>query len=167
VAFSPDGRQIATGGGEDEIRVWDAARGEQIQTLAAHMRPVRTVAFSPDGRQLAASGDKMVKIWDLATGQETLTLKGHTFGVPCVAFSPDGQRLASAGYDGALRVWDARPWTPELRIEQEARGLIRQLVAKVGHKAEVIRQIEQDPSLSAEVKQEALEMIKRWQEAPR
>jgi Flp pilus assembly protein TadD len=109
----------------------------------------------------------MVKVWDIISEQETLSLTGHTFGVPTVAFSPDGQQLASADFAGTVRMWDARPWTPQLRMEQEARNLIRHLYAALGLKAAVIEQINQDPILRADVRQQALEMTKSWQEDPR
>ena len=92
-------------------------------------------------------------------------MKGHTLGFPSVAFSPEGLRLAAASFDGMVRVWDARPWTPQLRIEQEARNLINHLDSKLGSKAKVIQIIEQDTALAAEVRQEALEMTKRWRPA--
>ena len=56
-----------------------------------------------------------MKVWDATSGQETLTLKGHTGGVNSVAFSADGERLASASDDGTVKVWDARPLTPETK----------------------------------------------------
>ncbi len=150
------------------VRIWDAVTGQQLgEEFTGHVSDVFCVAFSPDGKRLASGGasvDKTVKIWDLATGQETLTLKGPALGIPSVAFNPDGLRLAAASYDDTVRVWDARPWTPELRIEQEARNLINSLYASTRQKAEVIRRIEQDPALTAEVRQEALEMTKRWLE---
>jgi WD40 repeat protein/serine/threonine protein kinase len=168
VVFSPDGNWLASASNDATVRIWDAASGQEIQNLEGHIFGVYGVAFSPDGKRLAsASADKMVKVWDVISGQETLSLNGHTLGVSSVAFSADGLQLASGGFDGTVRVWDARPWTPQLRIEQEARNLINLLYANLGQRAKVIRRIEQDPALSAELRQEALEMTKRWMEDAR
>src|SRR5262249_36249469 len=101
---------------------------------------------------------------DTKSGQETLTLKGHTYGIPSVTFSPDGQLLASVGYDRTLRVWDARPWSPQLRVEQQARNLISVLYASLGVKADIIKSIREDLTLRNEVRQEALAMTRQWQE---
>jgi WD40 repeat protein/serine/threonine protein kinase len=167
VVFSPDNNRFASASSDTTVKLWDAASGQEMQIMEGHIFGVNCVTFSPDGKRLAsASADKMVKVWDTVSGQETLTLKGHTFGVPSAAFSPDGARLASAGYDRTVRVWDSRPWTPQLRIEHEARNLIGLLYANVGLKAEVIQRIEQDATLGPEVRQEALEMTKRWCEDP-
>jgi WD40 repeat protein/serine/threonine protein kinase len=168
VAFSPDGSRLASGSGDTTVRIWDSNSGQQLQRLEGHIYAVYGMAFSPDGMRLASAGpDKTVKVWDATSGQETLSLKGHTRGIVSVAFSPDGLQLASAGFDGTVRVWDARPWTPQLRIEQEARNLINFLYANAKQKDEVIQRIEQDSSLSAEVRREALDMVKRWLENPR
>jgi WD40 repeat protein/tRNA A-37 threonylcarbamoyl transferase component Bud32 len=109
VAFSSDGRRLATAGGFDKtVRVWDAATGKELLTLKGHTGAVRGVAFSPDGRRLASAGsDRTVRMWDAATGQELLTLKGHAGEVRGVAFSPDSRRLASASEDKTVWVWDA------------------------------------------------------------
>ncbi len=107
VVFSPDGTHIATAGGDNTARIWDAATGKELFTLVGHTQLVRTVRYSPDGKYLAtASADSTAKIWDAASGQLLLTLSGHTNAVQDVAFSPDGTRLATASRDQTVRVWD-------------------------------------------------------------
>ena len=116
MAFSPDGRRLASVGGllavhpDREVKVWDAQTGQEVLSLRGHVGGLRSVAFSPDGRRLASAGlDQTVKLWDAATGQEVLTLRGHIDNVFCVAFSPDGHQLASASVDKTVRIWDATP----------------------------------------------------------
>jgi WD40 repeat protein/serine/threonine protein kinase len=117
VAFSLDGRWIASGSGDfnqrdkGEVKVWDSQTGRERLTLNGHMDGVWSVAFSPDGQRLATGGwDHNVKIWDLTTGQEALTLRAHPNAVWSVAFSHDGHRLVSASIDRTIRIWDGRPW---------------------------------------------------------
>jgi WD40 repeat protein len=108
LAYSVDGRRIASGSSERTVTVWDAATGQELLTLRGHTKSVTCVAYSPDGRGIAsASEDGTVKLWDAATGQETFTLRGHAGIVSGVAYSPDGHRIASSCRDRTLKVWDA------------------------------------------------------------
>jgi WD40 repeat protein len=119
VAFSPDGRWLASSTGvwgthqPGEIKLWDAWTGQVRFTLAGHPGPVMSVAFSPDGRLLASacaawrsSNAAGVKLWDVATGQEVRTLPACAGSVFGVAFRRDGRLLATAGGDGLVRLWD-------------------------------------------------------------
>lgn len=109
VAYSPDGKWIATTHWNTSAKLWDAETGQLILTFMGHTESVNSVAFSPDGIFIAtASDDGTVKIWNVGTGIETLTISGHDGPVHDVSFSPDGMALASAGEDGTVRVWNAR-----------------------------------------------------------
>jgi WD40 repeat protein len=107
VAFSPDGRRLASASEDHTIKLWDTATGQEVVTLRGHTDTVWCVGFSPDGSRLASSGeDHRLKVWDLRTGQESWSRDGGA-ALHGVAFSPDGRRLASAGWDEKIRIWDA------------------------------------------------------------
>src|SRR5690348_1903702 len=82
VAFSPDGKTLASAGVDKTIRLWDVATGRGLAALEGHTASVASVAFSPDGKTLAsASVDETIKLWDVAAGEERTTLRGHTEAV--------------------------------------------------------------------------------------
>jgi WD40 repeat protein len=107
VAFSRDGKLLASGSFQGSLKLWDAQTdAPPIRTVPAHIGPVSALAFNADGGRLASAGfDRFVKVWDVNTGQLIHSLR-HTGIVRCVAFSRDGRRLASAGEDKTVRVWD-------------------------------------------------------------
>lgn len=117
VAFSPDGRSLASASVDNTVKLWDVATGNEVRTLRGHTNTVIAVAFSPDGRSLASAGfDQSVRVWDTATGREIKSFmdagaveislfSGGAF-FACPVFSPGGRTLAYVGEKGVIRAWD-------------------------------------------------------------
>jgi serine/threonine protein kinase len=125
IAFSPDGKKIASGSDDRTIKIWSLNSRRKLRTLKGHSDWVYTVAISPNGRTLSSgSKDNKIKVWNLNTGQQLLSLSGHSSYINSVAISPDGQKIASGSYDKTIKIWN-------LNTGQELRTL-------KGHATEVL-----------------------------
>ena len=129
VAWSPDGRRIASGSLDKTVQVWDVVTGSQAYTHHDHSKGVTAVAWSPDGKHIASgSFDKTVQVWNAVTGNILYTYRGHTDTVSSLAWNPvwrtgypspgwdalpggqvmtDSQLIASGSFDKTVQVWNA------------------------------------------------------------
>ena len=114
IAFSLDGRTLASASADRIVKLWETATGREIRLFRGHTAGVTGIAFNPDGQSLATSSDDWsVRLWDATSGREVRIFRGHSGPIADVTFSPDGRSLASAGGEmdhpqtaGDIRIWD-------------------------------------------------------------
>ncbi|HID53677.1 MAG TPA: hypothetical protein EYP41_16790 [Anaerolineae bacterium] len=106
IAYSPDGRRIATVSSDTDVKIWDAATGQEIITLeSGHARPVNALAFSPNGKLLATGGDDFVILWNAESG-ERITVFNRGVPIQDITFSADSIFIAVASEDKDMQIWD-------------------------------------------------------------
>ena len=104
VAFSPDGKSVATSSYDKLIKLWNVETGQEIRTLKDHIDAVYALAFTPDGKRLiSGAADRTVKVWDAATGERLYTLSEPQDGLNTIALDPTGKFVAAGGLDKTIR----------------------------------------------------------------
>ncbi len=107
LAFSSDGKRLASVIDDNTVRIWDIYTGNEIKILQGDNNGINSISFSHDGKRLASgSDDGTVMIWDVESDRKLTTFKGHDENIDCVAFSPDSKILASASRDNTIRLWN-------------------------------------------------------------
>jgi WD40 repeat protein len=126
VAWSANGKQLATGSSDGAVRIWDVPSRQLLFTLEGHTRPVQAVAWNAEGNQIAEGGfDGTIHIWNIQTGARLCSFVANVGtndppthgGVSVLAWHPNGQYLASGGYDGKVNVWEIRSSCAERKYQ--------------------------------------------------
>ncbi len=130
-AFSPDGKFLAVGGKETEVRLWDTATGRELEPLTLGTTAVKTFAISPDGTTLAVATahSSVATLWDWPRRRPLAALDGHAGTINLLAFAPDGRTLLTADSVGEVQLWDVasrrvRGTAPRARLGHHGDGLL-------------------------------------------
>jgi WD40 repeat protein len=155
IAFSPDGKSIAAGVGDQVVTLWNLADGKELRHLRGHEEPVFALRFAPDGKTLAVgSGDGTLRVWDPATGKLLITRNGPKGNVGAggwsFAFSPDGKKLAAGGSNNAVHLWDTTSYR-KLR--------------KIGHHPDCVRHLDLSADGKVLATDSGTEAIRLWKVA--
>jgi WD40 repeat protein/tRNA A-37 threonylcarbamoyl transferase component Bud32 len=133
IAFSPDGRTIATAAWYGQPALWAVEPLHLMARLEGHGAAVRAVRFSPDGSELATGGDDAtIRLWSVAKGRLLRTLKGANGDVFALAFHPEGRLVFSAGRDKAIQVWDSQSCQELATLEGHADAVYSMAMAHDG-----------------------------------
>src|SRR5262249_39657950 len=128
LAFTPDGRLLATGGVEGMAKLWNWTTQREIVTLKGHLKSVHALDISPDGSRLATGGGgaECVKLWDMRTHQELITLAGEGAIIVALVFSPDGDKIIGWNDKRQLQIWRAPSWE-EIKKAEAQRNQMSQI----------------------------------------
>jgi len=169
VAFSPDGKLIASGNHIVTTKVWDATSGAELMTLNGHDGAVCSVTFSPDGRRiLTASDDRTAKIWDLGTGAELLSLPCDS-AVHCATFNTSGTIIAAGTVDGTVLLWDSNMPAGGYEVRSSGKAATKrvdELHQQLGYYHDVIVHLQNDSTLDSTVGRLALKIAnsRKWED---